>query len=95
VKLNQLPFSELKIDRSFITDCVFDLQTSILVRAMIDLAHNLNKKVVAEGVETVETLHRLREWGCDVAQGYFIGRPMPPGEVIPWLRQHATQAGHL
>jgi EAL domain-containing protein (putative c-di-GMP-specific phosphodiesterase class I) len=91
VKLHQLPFSELKIDRSLITDCVFDLQRSILVRALIDLAHNLNKKVVAEGVETVETLRLLREWGCDFAQGYFIGRPMPPDEVIPWLRQHATR----
>jgi EAL domain-containing protein (putative c-di-GMP-specific phosphodiesterase class I) len=88
VELHKLPFSELKIDRSFITDCDSDLQNGILVRAMIDLAHNLNKKVVAEGVESVETLHCLRKWGCDFAQGYFIGRPMPPDEVIPWLRQY-------
>jgi EAL domain-containing protein (putative c-di-GMP-specific phosphodiesterase class I) len=92
VKLHQLPFSELKIDRSFIIDRAFDLQGGILVRAMIDLAHNLNKKVVAEGVETLETLRWLRECDCDFAQGYFIGRPMRPADVIPWLRQHATQA---
>lgn len=93
VKLHQLPFSELKIDRSFITDSDSNLQNGILARAMIDLAHNLNKKVVAEGVESLETLHCLREWGCDFAQGYFIGRPMPPDEVIPWLRQYASPVG--
>ena len=93
VKLNQLPFSELKIDRSFITDSDSNLQNGILVRAMIDLAHNLNKKVVAEGVESLETLHCLREWGCDFAQGYFIGTPMPPDEVIPWRRQYAPPVG--
>lgn len=93
VKLHQLPFSELKIDRSLITDCGFSLENSKLVRAMIDLGHNLNKKVVAEGVETEETLHWLRECGCDVAQGYFIGRPMPPDDVIPWLRQYASPVG--
>lgn len=93
VKLQQLPFSELKIDRSFVTDSDSNLQNAILVRAMIDLAHNLNKKVVAEGVESVETLNCLREWGCDFAQGYFIGMPMPPDEVIPWLRRQASPAG--
>jgi EAL domain-containing protein (putative c-di-GMP-specific phosphodiesterase class I) len=93
LKLHQLPFSELKIDRSFITDNVSDLKNGILVRAMIDLAHNLNKKVVAEGVESAETLHLLREWGCDLAQGYFIGRPMPPDEVVPWLRQYVSLVG--
>jgi EAL domain-containing protein (putative c-di-GMP-specific phosphodiesterase class I) len=93
VKLNQLPFSELKIDKSFITGSDSDLQNGILVRAMIDLAHNLNKKVVAEGVESLETLRCLRGWGCDFAQGYFIGRPMPPDEVIPWLRQYTSPFG--
>lgn len=92
-KLHQLPFSELKIDRSFITDNDSDLKNGILARAMIDLAHNLNKKVVAEGVESVETLHWLRERGCDFAQGYFIGRPMPPDEVVPWLRQYVSPVG--
>jgi EAL domain-containing protein (putative c-di-GMP-specific phosphodiesterase class I) len=92
-RLHQLPFSELKIDRSFITDNDSDLKNGILARAMIDLAHNLNKKVVAEGVESVETLHWLRELGCDFAQGYFIGRPMPPDEVVPWLRQYVPPVG--
>ena len=62
---------------------------------MIDLAHNLNKLVVAEGVENLETLRCVRECGCDVAQGYFLGMPMPPDKVIPWLKQHATRVDQL
>lgn len=89
VKLHNLPFSEVKIDKSFISDCVSNPQTSVLVRSMIDLAHNMTKRVVAEGVEDEETLRRLRVWGCDVAQGYFIGRPMTPEAVQPWLQQWA------
>lgn len=95
VKLHQLPFSELKIDKSLIRDCVPNPQSNILVRAMIDLAHNLNKLVVAEGVENLETLRCVRECGCDVAQGYFLGMPMPPDKVIPWLKQHATRVDQL
>lgn len=92
-KLHQLPFSELKIDKSFITHKDSDHKNGILARAMIDLAHNLNKKVVAEGVESAETLNWLRELGCEFAQGYFIGRPMPPDEVVPWLRQYVPLVG--
>lgn len=95
LKLHQLPFTEIKIDRSFIKDCVINPQSTVLVQAMIDLAHNLHTKVVAEGVETKETMERLREWGCDMAQGYFIGKPMPPNEVIPWLRQQADHRGQF
>ena len=90
VKLHRLPFTEVKIDRSFVTDCASNTDSRIMVRAMIDLAHNLNKTVVAEGVETLDTLHSLREWRCDVAQGYFIGWPMFPEKVGPWLQQHAS-----
>jgi EAL domain-containing protein (putative c-di-GMP-specific phosphodiesterase class I) len=91
VKLHQLPFTELKIDKSFVVDCVTNRQSSVLVRAMIDLAHNLNLRVVAEGVETRESMERLRDWGCDIAQGYFISRPMPPEAVKPWLEVNAPR----
>jgi EAL domain-containing protein (putative c-di-GMP-specific phosphodiesterase class I) len=93
VKLHQLPFSELKIDKSFAMDCASNLESGILVQAMIDLAHNLHMKVVAEGVESKEVMDRLREWGCDIAQGFFIGRPMPLEEIKLWLAMHASQAG--
>jgi EAL domain-containing protein (putative c-di-GMP-specific phosphodiesterase class I) len=93
VQLHHLPFSELKIDKSFVVDCVSNQESSVLVRAMIDLAHNLNKRVVAEGVESRETLRSLREWGCDIAQGYFIGRPMPPALVPAWLELNGSPPG--
>jgi EAL domain-containing protein (putative c-di-GMP-specific phosphodiesterase class I) len=93
VKLHQLPFSELKIDKSFVLDCASNRESRILVRAMIDLAHSLRMNVVAEGVETLEVMDRLREWGCDIAQGYFIGSPMPLEDVRPWLEQYATRTG--
>ncbi len=83
-KLQKLPFSELKIDRSFVLGCIPDRQSGTLVRAMIDLAHNLGIKVVAEGVETEELMQQLAKWGCDVAQGYFICKPMPPAEIEKW-----------
>jgi len=88
VKLHQLPFTELKIDRSFVTHCGRDAQSGILVRTMIDLAHNLNMKVVAEGVESLEMQERLRAWGCDAAQGFFVGRPMRPHEAERWQAMH-------
>ena len=88
VKLLQLPLSELKIDRSFVADCASNHQSNVLVRAMIDLAHNLNMKVVAEGVETEESMHWLRVWGCDIVQGYYVSKPMPPEAAQEWLSAH-------
>jgi len=91
VKLHQLPFSELKIDRSFVTGCGPENQSGILVRAMIDLAHNLKMTVIAEGVESEELKGRLRNWGCDSAQGFFVGRPMTPMEAHRWLELYSRQ----
>jgi EAL domain-containing protein (putative c-di-GMP-specific phosphodiesterase class I)/CheY-like chemotaxis protein len=95
VKLHQLPFSELKIDKSFVMDCVSNRESGVLVQAMIGLAHNLHMKVVAEGVETEEVMERLREWGCDIAQGYFIARPMPPKDLQSWLEHNASRMRYL
>ena len=75
--LRGLPLSELKIDRSFIQHAHLRNADALLVRSTIDLAHELGLKVVAEGVEDQVNLHFLQSLGCDVAQGYFIGRPMP------------------
>jgi EAL domain-containing protein (putative c-di-GMP-specific phosphodiesterase class I) len=88
VKLHQLPFTELKIDRSFVTNCGRDAQSAILVRAMIDLGHSLKMKVIAEGVESLEVRELLRTWGCDAAQGFFVGRPMRPHEARQWQARH-------
>ncbi|GAA2520900.1 putative bifunctional diguanylate cyclase/phosphodiesterase [Winogradskya humida] len=75
--LQRLPVDELKIDRSFIKDLVTNRGDQVLVRSLIDLAHNLGLRVVAEGVEDEQSLGLLRELGCDVAQGYHLGRPAP------------------
>jgi EAL domain-containing protein (putative c-di-GMP-specific phosphodiesterase class I) len=58
-----------------------------IVRTVIDLAHNLGKQVCAEGVEDEATWHKLRDLGCDLAQGFWIARPMPAEELMQWLRR--------
>jgi diguanylate cyclase (GGDEF)-like protein len=83
--LRQLPVTELKIDRSFVTNLVVDAQDETIVRSTIDLGHNLGLQVVAEGVETNEVADRLRALGCDVAQGYGICRPLPFDQLTKWL----------
>jgi diguanylate cyclase (GGDEF)-like protein len=83
--LRQLPVSELKIDRSFVTNLVVDAQDETIVRSTIDLGHNLGLQVVAEGVETNEVADRLRVLGCDIAQGYGICRPLPFDQLTTWL----------
>ena len=62
-----------------------------IVESTIDLAHNLNMKVVAEGVETGSILQKLDELGCDIAQGYHIAKPMPIEEVSGWLAEWNRQ----
>ncbi len=92
--LNQLPVNELKIDRSFVTDMVKNPQNYKIVGMTIDLAHALGLTVVAEGIEDEETLLQLKELGCDVAQGYYIERPMPEGSFVKWLEQQPnTRSG--
>jgi diguanylate cyclase (GGDEF)-like protein len=83
--LRRLPVGELKIDQSFVANVLLDEQDEVIVRSTIDLGHNLGLVVVAEGVENNEVLERLRELGCDVAQGYCISRPLAPGHFLSWL----------
>ncbi|AXK71146.1 GGDEF domain-containing protein [Lysobacter sp. TY2-98] len=80
--LKQLPATELKIDRSFVADMRHDLRSARVVRAIIDLGHQLDLQVVAEGVEDAETLEVLRALGCDRAQGYHIGRSTPASFLL-------------
>jgi EAL domain-containing protein (putative c-di-GMP-specific phosphodiesterase class I) len=85
--LRHLPVSEIKIDRSFVTNMHVDDADDVIVRMTIDLGRNLGLEVVAEGVETEDAWQRLTQLGCDVAQGYFLSRPVPAGELSAWLRQ--------
>jgi EAL domain-containing protein (putative c-di-GMP-specific phosphodiesterase class I) len=93
-QLRRLPVDELKIDRSFV-QALHDRKDEAIVRTTIDLAHELGLSVVAEGVETVEALNRLTSFGCEYAQGYYIGKPLPPQDFLAWLahwrgRPHAV-----
>lgn len=71
----------IKIDRSFVGRLEEETGARVLVKAMIDLAHALGLEAIAEGVETAGQLERLREMGCDVAQGYYFSRPIPSDAV--------------
>jgi diguanylate cyclase (GGDEF)-like protein/PAS domain S-box-containing protein len=85
--LQRLPVDELKVDKSFVTSLATTGDDAIIVRSTIDLAHNLGLRVVAEGVEDENVLKTLVEYGCDAAQGYLFGRPVPVGELDRWLTE--------
>lgn len=84
--LKRLPIDELKIDRSFVQHMLEVEADVTIVRSTIMLAHNLGLHIVAEGVEDKATLHLLADFDCDVAQGYYISRPIPAAELECWLR---------
>ncbi|MFS2077024.1 putative bifunctional diguanylate cyclase/phosphodiesterase [Telluria sp. Tellsp131] len=83
--LKSLPVDELKLDRSFITAITESPRNAAIVESTIMLSHALGLTVVAEGVETPAELRWLREHGCDIAQGYGIGRPMTAAQLQDWL----------
>ena len=84
--LKKLPATELKIDKSFVMDMQTSKDDAMIVRSIIDLAHNLGLKVVAEGVETEEVWQSLRSLGCDIGQGYLFSKPASPRDLSRWIR---------
>jgi EAL domain-containing protein (putative c-di-GMP-specific phosphodiesterase class I)/ActR/RegA family two-component response regulator len=76
-QLQRVPARELKLDMGFVHSMLTDPSSDIIVRKTVELAHDLDMLVVAEGVETAEQLSRLNQYGCDVAQGYLLGKPGP------------------
>lgn len=85
--LKNLPVNELKIDKSFVMKMVDNDDDAKIVKSVIDLAHNFDLTVVAEGVENEESLDSLTSMGCDVAQGFYLGRPMPFDRLVEWNAQ--------
>ncbi len=85
--LREIPFQQIKIDKSFVSNMLDETGDAAIVRALIDLGHALGRKVVAEGVEDLATLRKLREWGCDFGQGYFISRPIPAEDFAEFVRK--------
>jgi EAL domain-containing protein (putative c-di-GMP-specific phosphodiesterase class I) len=84
-RLRQLPFSELKIDRSYVTDCHTDKVNAGLCETIVELAKRFELKTVAEGIETVHESHKLQGIGCDIGQGYLFAKPMPKAEFVAAL----------
>ena len=89
-RLKRLPVNELKIDQSFIREMTENIDDQIIVKSIIDLAHNLGLTVVAEGVETRDNLNQLNKLGCDIAQGYLISRPMPEKDFEAFMDNYKT-----
>jgi len=85
--LRRLPVDTIKIDQSFVRELAVNGDDAAIARAIVNLGHTLGLGVVAEGVEDDVTWARLTALGCDVAQGYHIGRPIPAEEVQPWVDQ--------
>jgi len=84
-ELQRMPFSEMKIDKSFVMDMVNNRDYAVIVNSIIDLGHNLGLKIIAEGVEDVRIWRMLADRKCDFAQGFYMAKPMPPEEFIRWL----------
>jgi diguanylate cyclase len=92
--LKSLPVHALKIDRSFVLGMTRNQHDATIVQAVVDLAHNLGLRVVAEGAEDMDVWERLRLAGCDEAQGYVLAQPLPPEQATDWLirRQRRVRA---
>jgi len=83
--LQQLPVECIKIDQSFVSEMSVSKASAVIVRSTIDLAHDLGRKVVAEGIESQAHWDLLAALGCDIGQGYFLARPMPAEELPGWI----------
>src|SRR4030095_14025424 len=83
-QLARIPFTELKLDQSFVTNCAANLQHQAIIESSLDMARRLHLKTVAEGVETLADWTFLRDLGCGAGQGYFIAKPLPPGDLLRW-----------
>jgi diguanylate cyclase (GGDEF)-like protein len=90
--LQRLPVQELKVDRSFVFNVDTDSNDQAIVRSVVELGHSLGLSVVAEGVENQLAWNRLVSLGCDVAQGYFLSRPIPGEDMTRWLQVTAGMA---
>ncbi len=92
LQLYRAPFSELKIDRAFVSKMNHDQEAMTIVEICIQLAHKLHMRTVAEGVEDEASLQVLAQLGCDVAQGYHIARPMPEQQLLEWIERSLPRA---
>jgi len=89
-QLMRVPFTELKIDQTFVRNAHTLQRSRTVLATSIEVAHRLGMVAVAEGVETEAQLSLLKDLGCELAQGYLLGRPMAPGEFVAWISRSHT-----
>jgi EAL domain-containing protein (putative c-di-GMP-specific phosphodiesterase class I)/AmiR/NasT family two-component response regulator len=94
-QLARIPFTELKIDRSFVRDASRRDNLRVILQSALDLARQLGLVSVAEGIETLEDWRLVQACGCNVGQGFLIARPMPALEFLPWLKTHQRRLPEL
>jgi EAL domain-containing protein (putative c-di-GMP-specific phosphodiesterase class I) len=85
--LKKMPVSEIKIDKSFVTDMLKNDNDAVIVKSIIDLGHNLSLNVVAEGVEDKKTVDCLKALDCDVLQGFYFSKPLSINDFLDWLHK--------
>ena len=81
VELFRMPFNELKIDKSLVMEVHMNEEAKLIVRSIVDLAHNLGLRVCAEGTETIEAMDFVQAIGCELTQGYYVSKPLPPDDL--------------
>jgi EAL domain-containing protein (putative c-di-GMP-specific phosphodiesterase class I) len=92
-RLRQLPFSELKIDRSYVSKCHIDRINAGLCETIVELAKRFDLKTVAEGIETPHESHKLQGIGCNIGQGYLFAKPMPKAQLVSIVRARSQGSG--
>ena len=91
-QLMRIPFTELKIDQSFVMHAAHQDSSRMILESSLEMARKLAITSVAEGAETQDDWNLLRECGCDLAQGFFIARPMDPADFPDWVRDWGAPA---
>lgn len=94
-QLSRIPFTELKIDRSFVNGAHANENLRVMLHSAIEMARGLGLTTVAEGVETMQDWALLRGYGCDLGQGWLIGKAMPADALPAWLREHPSRLADL
>jgi len=94
-QLRDLPFDELKLDRSFVQGAATDERTMSLLESSVDIAKKLDMEIIVEGVETLDEWQRVEALGCEVVQGYFVSRPLPGADIPAWVEQWPEQCKSL
>ncbi|HET6725716.1 MAG TPA: EAL domain-containing protein [Gammaproteobacteria bacterium] len=94
-QLRRMPVDELKIDKSLVLNLKPDSDDAAIVRSAIELGHNMGLSVIAEGVETPESLAMLKQYHCDMAQGFLISRPLPAEDFMNWFMQYRRRSTPL